>query len=418
MFRGNSAVCFPSAIAVLMLLFSSALQVKAAVYEDEVNLGLLIAANRDREAYIEMLNEFGKQNPQLKINYLATDDTGFRRQLDQWLDAELVDVTFSPAGNVLCRLARQGKIAALDQLWEANNWDSVFSNHVKNAVSCDGKIYGLPYGYYYWGVFYNKLIFKQFNLSIPETYEELLSINRTLSENGVVPFTLGSKNLWPTAAWFDYLNLRLNGLAFHHQLTAGKISFNDDKVRNVFVHWKRLIDQQTFIKNHRGLDWKQAMPFLYRGHAAMALSGAYLANQLPSEIEDNIGFFRFPRMNENMPFYENVPIETFVLNKLSSGNKAAVEMLKMAANNDTQVWLAKNLGYLSVYGDNKSYTTETAIAGIRTIKQAKGFSQYFDRNTRQDMIQPALSAFEQFMRDTDIEKAIEALEDSRLSVPE
>lgn len=415
MFGSNFVTRF--VLLAVPLILSSVLisPANALAYEDEVNLGLLIAANRDREAYLKLLDEFGKQNPQIKINYLATDDTGFRRQLDQWLEAELVDVTFSPAGSVLCRLAEEKKIASLDQLWKANNWDEVFSEHVKDAVSCQGKIYGLPYGYYYWGIFYNKRIFKQFKLSPPDSFAQLLNIIRVLNENKIVPFTLGSKNLWPTAGWFDYLNLRINGLQFHRQLTAGDVSFDDDKVRQVFSHWKQLIDQNAFIKSHRGMDWKQAMPFLYRGHAAMTLSGAYLMNQLPPEIEQDIGFFRFPKINNAIPFYENVPIETFVLNSLSLHNEGAVAMLKMAARSDTQVWLANTLGYLSVFGDNEKHTSETMRAGIKTINDARGFTQYFDRNTRRDMIQPALKVFEQFMRDTDIEKAINSLEASRLN---
>lgn len=389
--------------------------ISPGAYAEDVNLGLLIAANRDRDIYLDLIDSMTKQHPDINFHYLATDDARYKTQVDDWLINKQVDVTFSPAGNALCRLANENKIAPLDQLWQTNGWGARFSNHIRQAVSCNGKVYGVPYGYYYWGIFYNKAVFKRLNLSPPKTWQELLETSATLKRNGISPFTIGTKNSWPAAGWFDYLNMRLNGLDFHKRLLAGELSYDSDPVRKVFKYWKQLITAQYFVKGHSALDWKQAMPFMYRGHAGMTLAGAYILNQLPKEVRSNIGFFRFPQLDANMPFYENVPIETFVLNRLSADNKAAANVLALVGKSDTQYWLAKALGYLSVYEAPKSETLSLVQNGIDTIKSAAGFAQYFDRDARQDTIQPALKVFKSFLEDSDSDKAIAQLEALRVS---
>lgn len=47
----------------------------------------------------------------------------------------------------------------------------------------------------------------------------------TLKNAGITPITIGAANKWTSAAWFDYLNLRINGLDYHQRLLQGEIPF-------------------------------------------------------------------------------------------------------------------------------------------------------------------------------------------------
>ena len=53
-----------------------------------------------------------------------------------------------------------------------------------------------------------------------------------MKENGVTPFTIGTKFLWTAAGVFDYLNLRTNGYDVHNALTAGEIKYTDPRIVN------------------------------------------------------------------------------------------------------------------------------------------------------------------------------------------
>ena len=46
---------------------------------------------------------------------------------------------------------------------------------------------------------------------------------------------------WVASAWFDYLNIRINGAPFHRQLLAGEGRFDDPKVKAVFTKWREVL---------------------------------------------------------------------------------------------------------------------------------------------------------------------------------
>ena len=85
---------------------------------------------------------------------------------------------------------------------------------MQNAVSWQGHVYALPYSYYHWGLFYSRSTLQKVGLQPPVNWSELLQSCKILRQHGITPLVLGAKEYWPALAWFDYLNLRLNGLAF------------------------------------------------------------------------------------------------------------------------------------------------------------------------------------------------------------
>jgi multiple sugar transport system substrate-binding protein len=76
-----------------------------------------------------------------------------------------------------------------------------------STMTINGKKWGVPYTYYQWGIYHRKDIFSKNNLTPPRTWEELLDTCAKLKAAGITPFAIGSKAPWPTAGWFDYLDL-------------------------------------------------------------------------------------------------------------------------------------------------------------------------------------------------------------------
>lgn len=67
---------------------------------------------------------------------------------------------------------------------------------VKKTVSHDGKLLAVPIESQAWGVLYNKEIFNQYNIQIPNTLSELAAVCETLKENGQTPFMLAYQEQW------------------------------------------------------------------------------------------------------------------------------------------------------------------------------------------------------------------------------
>lgn len=335
-------------VLALRLLFVFALLCpsKFVFSEEDVVVGLLVGRDIDRDVYMDFILNFSEQNPRVAFDHIAANDEVYKAEVDNWLAQGKVDVSYGQVGNRLCQHAAENKIASLDKIWHNNSWEKVFSDNFRRSVSCNGKVYGVPIAYYYWGFFYKKSLFQRLGLIPPETWEQFLDVNQHLKLNGIVPIAIGTKNKWPAAAWFDYINLRINGLEFHQQLLSGNLSFLSPEVQQVFTHWKILVENGYFIEDQQQMDWQQALPFLYRDMAGMMLTGGFLAGILPPHLREDIGFFRFPTMKDSMPQYEEVPIDVYMLNSLSAENESAKALLNFVAKSDNQQWLSGRLGYL------------------------------------------------------------------------
>ena len=79
-------------------------------------------------------------------------------------------------------------------------------------ASYDGKVLSIPYG----GlsgcdIFYNKTIFEEVGVEVPETIDELEDVCDKLLEAGYVPFTLANGSKWTGSMYYMYLVARHSG---------------------------------------------------------------------------------------------------------------------------------------------------------------------------------------------------------------
>jgi multiple sugar transport system substrate-binding protein len=403
-------------VSVVLLFLALAVSVEVLASET-IRVGLLIASKGQRTTYHKVAREFEKEHPEIKIEFIVRNDADYKRALEQWLTAKSgPDVLYWQAGERLRRLSRKGLIYPLDDLWKQEQWDSVFTQGVKEAVSFEGSVFSLPYSYYQWGFYYKKSLFQKLDLQAPETWDEFLSVCETLTSNGLSAIAIGTKNHWPAAGWFDYLNLRINGLSFHNQLLQGEVSYLDDRVRNVFETWKVLVDAGYFVANPETKDWKHGLPGLYRDRVGMILIGNFLKEHLPSALVGDIAFFPFPVIDANVPVYEEAPTEVFLIPTNARNKKAAEQFLAFVGRPDVQARLNDGLGYISPNLQSQRSDDYYIRIGSDTLRRAEGISQFFDRDTRQEMASEGTVIFSRFLTSANVDKTLNDLEEVRRRV--
>lgn len=69
-------------------------------------------------------------------------------------------------------------------------------DNIKETVIIDGKLLALPIESQAWGVLYNKSIFKECNITPPDTLDQLKDVCAVLKDNGYTPFTLAFQEQW------------------------------------------------------------------------------------------------------------------------------------------------------------------------------------------------------------------------------
>src|SRR6478672_4618577 len=105
----------------------------------------------------------------------------------------------------------------------------------KASTGDDGKQYFVPIQNYPWAVFYRKSVFKDKGYEVPKTLDDLNALGAQMQKDGLTPIAFGDKDGWPAMGTFDQINLRVNGYDFHVSLMAGKESWTDPKVKQVFT---------------------------------------------------------------------------------------------------------------------------------------------------------------------------------------
>ena len=276
---------------------------------------LMVSGGEQRQVYIELLREFEAQHPHLDVRHQEYEQEDYKASIEGWLtgDDESPDVMFWFAGHLMDDFCRKGLIRPIDELWQAQNWDTAFPNGIREVVSFEGQPMGVPIAYYHWGLYYRKSVFERLGIAPPATWQAFLEAGERLKAAGITPVAAGTQAGWTAAAWFDYLNLRLNGLAFHERLMRGDASFDGNRVRTVFEHWQQLVEADFFMAEHAELSWRDALPYLYRGRAGMMLMGGFVKPQFPESIRDDIGVVRFPIIEAERGVYENAPTDIFFI---------------------------------------------------------------------------------------------------------
>lgn len=400
----------------LVLLLIAILLPQKALARETLNIGLLIANKSQRAAYNQLAVQFEKAYPHLAVNYIVQDDKRYKHSIDVWLKKKKgLDVLYWQAGNRLKQFASMNLLEPLDSLWLEQNWRDTFPSNLQNTLQHDGHLYALPYAFYQWGIYYKKSLFAKLNLNAPKTWSAFLNVCDVLKQNAIAPIVIGGKDSWSVAAWFDNFNLRINGLDFHQQLMSGNVSYTDDRVIQVFKTWKKLIDLEHVVFTADNKNWQDALPYIYHDIAGMTLLGTFAEHHIAKLRSDDIGFFRFPQIVPSMPFYEETPIEVFVIPQNAQHKEGARLFLAFVGQHEVQAQLNLALGYDSAHLYATKQHLYPSVTPAEISSSNSGIAQYFDRDTNKAMSLRGVKIMSEFLSDPNVALATSELEKVRLS---
>ena len=376
----------------------------------ELQVGYLITAGQ-RPAFENIFDRFTLETG-IKVVGIPRKDESFRHDLPIWLlqGKETPDVVYWQASQRLYFYAARDVLHPISQLWKQENLDKNFSQ-VKTGVTFKGEIYALPIHYYSWGLYFKKSVIEEFG-GVPGNWEEFISLCGRIKHAGITPIGLGTRDRWPVAGWFDYIDLRLNGLDFHLKLLNGEVPFTDSRVQHILVEWKRLIDLKFFNPDSARVDWDDVFPYMYRNEIAFTLAGNFVSSKLPVAMINSIALMPFPKMSD-IDDYEEAPMNVLIIPKSAKHIEDAEKFIKFMARADVQSDLAAELGYLPANRAGKVGQGTFTREGADMLHKAVGVSQYFDRDTVPAFEQKALPILIDFVKSGDIKKTTGLLENAR-----
>ncbi len=360
-----------------------------------------------KKAMEQLIADFQKAHPDIKVKWNNFDHEGYKSAIRNFLTADPPDVVSWYSGNRMAPFVKAGLFEDVSDLWAQGDLNNQLKAATK-SMEIDGKKWGIPYSTYQWGIYYRKDIFAEKGITPPKTWAELIAACEKLKAAGITPFTIGTKALWPTGGWFDYLNLRVNGYEFHMDLTAGKVPYTDPRVKAVFAKWAELVKPGYFNVNHAAIDWQDAVPLMVQGKAAMYLMGNFAVATMKDGglKEDQIGFLQFPVITPGIPMAEDAPTESFHIPSGAKNKADARKFLAYLALPETQTKMNAILGQLPI--NNKATKSDDPFlrAGFEMLSNAYALAQFYDRDAPADMAKAGMEGFQEFMVKPDKADAI------------
>jgi multiple sugar transport system substrate-binding protein len=368
-----------------------------------------------RAVWQSAIDDFKKAHPDIDVKVSFVDEEAYKVQLPGWLSTVAPDVVNWHDGERMAYYARRGLLEDLTNDWNRNNWNSMYAS-TKEASSYNGKQYAAPTVYYAWGMFYRKDLFEKAGItSEPKTWDEFLEASKKLKAAGITPVAVAGRDAWTLAGWFDYLDLRINGNAFHQKLMAGEVPYTDPRVKKVYTTWKQLIDDKTFIDNSLSYDLDAAQPFLFQGKAAMMLMGTFITGGFPADIKPKMGFFQFPIIDPKVPTAEDGPVESLHIPSKAKNKADAHTFLAFMETPEISAKLAQGLGSLPANSKSPEPDDPISKIGFQILSNTKGgIAQFYDRDMTKEMADEGMKGMQQFMSDpTKIDEILAQLETTR-----
>ncbi|MBR7832089.1 carbohydrate ABC transporter substrate-binding protein [Actinospica durhamensis] len=350
------------------------------------------------QAMQSLVAAYSKQSKYtVKLNTVAA--TTYQPLLPTYLtSANPPDIYTWYAGNDADHYSSQGLLLDVSSAWKTmDNYQPALKTLSTDAA---GKQIFVPTDYYWWGVFYRKSQFAKWGLGEPKTWSDFVNACATIKAKGAIPIGLGAGTgtAWVAAAWFDYLNIRLNGADFHRDLLQGKHSFTDPKVVDVFTTWKQVLPY--FDPNGTAVSWQEASNQLLNGKCGMLLTGTFFADAVPKGSIDDLDFFKFPVIDPSVPDAEEAPTDGLFASSKTHNAAAVLDFMTWMATPTAQnLWTATSSG--TVIPANPQATAPSSALvqkGKSMLAEAAQLTQFFNRDSTDALQNTANTALIDFIQ--------------------
>jgi len=245
----------------------------------------------------QVTNEFNANNPyNVEFSYETYGNEEYKTKLATVMAADdAPDVFFTWSAGFLRPYVEGGRVYEVGQLLEADSeWMSRFNEGVFGPVSFDGKAYAVPHGQTVAIMFYNTRLFEEYGVTVPTTYEELLTAVDTFNENDIIPISLPGQDAWVPAQFLLMLADVNSGIDLFNGTVDGTLDWNDPAWVEAGSMFQELVDRGAFPEGFLGMSYDEGRLVFGQEEAAMFYMGSWEMNALSDPelpVSEHVGAF-------------------------------------------------------------------------------------------------------------------------------
>ena len=320
----------------------------------------------------EMIAEFEKQNPDIKIDYTRTEQSDYFEKLQVAMASgtgpDLFGLTTGTMTEQYAPFAED--MSGLgDEYW--SDWkDTISETAVEQCTTEDGTVVGMPLlvaGMT--DLLYNKTLMDECGIEkVPTTYEELKDAAAKAKEKGYVCVAVGAADDWVNSDWFVQISNEFEEGAVY-EAEKGERPWTDQCFVDTMTAWQNLFNDGIFEDGALGVaTYPDARDqYFFARKSIFFLTGSWHLGPISpsnSEIQgtdignqgDTIGMCVFPSMSEDGKICGTSGVDIMLaVNKDCKEKEAAMKFVQFMADGDGQQYWVNYLQGAPV-SKNISYT--------------------------------------------------------------
>jgi raffinose/stachyose/melibiose transport system substrate-binding protein len=245
-----------------------------------------------------MVKAFEKENPDItvKIDTRPTGTDGDNLIKTQLSTGTMDDVFQYNSGSLFQALNPDTTLQPLgDEAWVKD-----VSDDFKATVSTANGLYGAPVGSTFdGGVMYNKKVYEQLGLEVPDTWADFISNSQKIKDAGIIPILQSYGDTWTSQLFVlaDFANVNAADPNWATDYTNNKAKYVDAPAFSSFEHTAQVHELGLLNEDFASITNPDALKLLATGAAAQYPMITVVISNVVQNNPDNvndIGYFAMP----------------------------------------------------------------------------------------------------------------------------
>jgi len=252
-------------------------------------------------------------------------------------------------GSDIRALIRAEKVADLTGLMNENpEWQNSFKSSMWIYTTYEEKIYGIPFETIFEVLFINKNLFEQYNVPVPETYDDLKHAVSIFRGNGIIPIAYNSL----AEGTYLYQNI-LSSLAGKEIIENPSLDEEGEYFKKAMECMRELYKMGAFPEECFTMTNHERNQLFQQKKAAMIVQGSWFIGNF-KDIDESVDIIHFPYVEGG-----KAPPHTMIYGigngcfhisreaYNSDKREACIDLLKMLTSKETAVVFTEQTGMIS-----------------------------------------------------------------------
>lgn len=208
-----------------------------------------------------------------------------------------------PSGAGLTVYAKSNYLTDLTPYAEKYKWKDRLPQWAIDRNSYKGKIYAYPWEQDLEYVYYNKRLFQENNIKVPESFEDVLAWCDAASAKGLIPIALGNQDLWPAVNMFTDMVALTGGREVGLAVLQNRQDWNSPEVKEALDRILQMVERKCFSPGFNGTSYNDSLLQFYSGQATAVWTGTWVIHTILENMQpkEDLDIFYFPQIKPDKP---------------------------------------------------------------------------------------------------------------------